>query len=255
MKPFRITFHAQGNCTGAIERNRAAAKGLPRVSCRKRDHPVAVAGGGPLLDVEALRQWPGEIWAINHTADYLLDRGIDCIFFSVDPAPITTTAARRLIAACCDPALHDGIVECFELAEQAEGGISGGTTTATRAPLLAFSMGYRGVTFFGCESSFTSVDHIDREEGSPNQMIVRANGKLFRTNPQMLIQAYELGWFINNCKGLEQRSGGLLEAMMQDEEGWEVVGVSKTLRDHLIEVNGDEGAFTDAPISFEKELT
>jgi hypothetical protein len=239
VKPFRITWNAQGNCTpGALARNQEHAKGFPRVSRQLREHPVAVAGGGPLLDVEALRRWPGDIWAINHTADYLLDRGIDCTFFSVDPAPMKTTAAKRLLATCCDPDLFDGQVECFDLSEQGDDGVAGGTTTATRAPMLCVRMGYPGAVFFGCESSFTDRDHIDRNEAPTRQLIVRANGRDFRTNPQMLVQAQELSWFIKHSKHLEDRSGGLLSAMLADDE-WGIVAVTAELRDHLNEVNGE----------------
>lgn len=238
MIPLRITFQALGNCDdSALARNLAAAEGLPRIGRAVHVHPVAVAGGGPLLDVEALRQWPGDIWAINHTADFLLDRGIDCTLMTVDPAPMKFTAAKRLLASCCDPSVFEGEFEVFDLSEHAPGGVVGGSTSATRAPMLAALMGYPGVVFFGCESSFTDVDHIDRNEEPERQLIIRADGADWRTSPQMMVQAQELTWLVKHCKGVEERSGGLLRAMLKDD-GWEVVAVNDAMKKHLDEING-----------------
>jgi hypothetical protein len=193
-----------------------------------------------LLDVEALRTWPGDIWAINRTADYLLDQGIDCTLFTVDPVETHSTAAKRLLASCCDPKLFQGQIEVFDLSEHANDGVSGGTTSATRAPVLAFKMGYPGVVLFGCESSFTDVDHIDRNEQNPVQLIIRADGKDWKTSPQMMVQAEELVWLLKHSKNLEERSGGLLRAMLNDPD-WEVVAVSSELKKHLDEQNGPGG--------------
>lgn len=103
--------------------------------------------------------------------------------------------------------------------------------------MLAALMGYPGVVFFGCESSFTEVDHIDRNEQPERQLIIRAAGGDFRTSPQMMVQAQELSWLVKHCKGVEERSGGLLRAMLEDD-GWEVVAVNSAMKTHLDEING-----------------
>lgn len=247
MKPFRLHFEVLVDYDDAtVRRNTAVSSRFPRIVKTHRDHPVAVVGGGPLLDIEAVRNWPGDVWAINFTADFLLDRGIDCTFFTIDPAPILkTTASKRLLASHCDPSLFEGDVQCFDLSEHVKGGIAGGSTTATRAPLLAHAMGYPGVVFFGCESSFVKADHIDRDEGfseKANLVIVRADGADWKTSTQMLLQAQELSWFIRNCPVFREESGGLLRAMVNDDN-WEVVGVNGALKAHLIECNGDVGLY------------
>jgi hypothetical protein len=246
---FRLQFKSVPGHDGETARlNIAASAGFPRVKSEKRSHPVAVVGGGPLLDLEAVRKWPGDIWAINSTADYLLDRGIDCTFFTTDPYPhFKTTAVKRLLASHCDPSVFTGDVQIFDTSDELPGGVLGGTTTATRAPLLAIQMGYPGVVFFGCESCFGATSHIDRdcERTKASLVIVRADGRDWITSPQMLLQAQELGWFIRNTDVFQEQSGGLLRAMLHDDE-WEVVGVNAAMKAHLIEVNGDSGVF-DAP--------
>jgi hypothetical protein len=249
VKPFRLHFEVLVDYDEAtVTRNSAVSSNFPRIERRHRDHPVAVVGGGPLLDIEAVRHWPGDVWAINFTADFLLDRGIDCTFFTIDPAPILkTTAAKRLLASHCDPSLFAGEVQCFDLSEHARGGVAGGTTTATRAPLLAVEMGYPGAVFFGCESSFAARDHVDRDEGfnqTANLVIIRADGADWKTSTQMLLQAQELSWFIRNCPCFREESGGLLRAMVRDDN-WEVVGVNQAMKAHLIDCNGDIGLYDE----------
>jgi hypothetical protein len=227
-------------------RNVGLSRGFPRVSRLVREHPVAVVGGGPLLDIEAVRSWPGDVWAINYTADFLLNRGIDCTFLSVDSYPhLETSAAKRLLGSNCDPSLFVGDVQVFDLAEMAPDGIKGGSSTATRAPLLALAMGYPGVVFFGCEGSFAERTHVDRDCDHTKEaglIIVRADGRDWLTSPQMLMQCEELSWFVRNTSVFQEQSGGLLRAMVADD-GWEVVGVNEAMKQHLIEVNGDQGLY------------
>ena len=117
--PFRLQFKAvPGHDEGTARSNVAASAGFPRVKREEREHPVAVVGGGPLLDLEAVRRWPGDIWAINSTADFLLDRGIDCTFFTTDPHPFKTTAAKRLLASHCDPSVFAGDVQMFDISDE-----------------------------------------------------------------------------------------------------------------------------------------
>lgn len=246
--PFRLQFTAvPGHDSETARLNIAASAGFPRAKREQRAHPVAVVGGGPLLDLEAVRNWPGDIWAINYTADFLLERGIDCAFFTTDPYPnFKTTAAKRLLASHCDPSVFDGDVQVFDLSDEVDGGVLGGASTATRAPMLSVQMGYPGAVFFGCESCFGKTSHIDRdcERTKASLVIVRADGRDWTTSPQMLLQAQELGWFIQNTEVFQERSGGLLRAMVKDDQ-WEVVGVNAAMKAHLIEVNGDHGIFDE----------
>jgi len=246
LTPFRVEFIPQ-LCVDApeIQRHVAHAAGFPRAQRGKHDHPVAVCGGGPSLadHLDELRAWPGDIWAINHTADYLLDSGVDCTLFTVDPLPFQSTAAKRLLATCCHPDLFINLVECFALCEQEEGGIPGGTTTASRAPCLALRLGYPGVVFFGCESSFINADHVDRDDGSVNQLLIRANGKVWRTTPQLMLQAEVLSHLLREFpQAHAQKCGGLLEAMTLDTN-WGIEAVSTAVKEAIVSLSGDAGIF------------
>lgn len=248
MIPFRIKFHPL-ECVAEAEviRNVAHAEGFPRAQRAEHVHPVAVCGGGPSLDahLEELRSWPGDIWAINHTADYLLERGIDCTLFAVDPLITSSTAAKRLLATCCNPGLFTGLVQCFAVMESEEGGVPGGTTAAGRTPGLALRLGYPGAVYFGCDSSFDEADHVDRHEALPDMLLIDAAGAVFKTYPELMMQAECLAdVFREFGEVFANKSGGLVSAMVLDPD-WEVVGVSANLRNHLIEFNGDEGLYNE----------
>jgi hypothetical protein len=188
-------------------------------------------------------QWPGDIWAINATADWLLDRGVDCTLFTIDPVHCESTAARRLLATACDPRLFDGDVTCFATCEDEEGGVPGGTTSATRAPTLALRLGYPGAVFFGCESSIGAVSHVDRNERLAQALIVRADGKDWVTRPDYYMQAECLSSLLTEFPQVfTSKSGGMLDAMVRDPN-WSVVGVSAEMRQHLIEENGDSSLY------------
>ena len=249
MKPFRLQFKALACVEEAVlRRNLAHAAHFPRAQPGKHEYPVAVCGGGPSLNehLSEIAAWPGDVWAINGTADYLLDRGIACTLFCVDALVEKTTAARRLLATCCNPALFAGHVETFACCEHEEGGVPGGSTAAGRTPALALRLGYPGAVYFGCDSSFDGCDHVDRDEKLPDVMVIRANGRDFKTYPEFSMQAECLADVIRLAPDFfVNRSGGLLEAMVHDQQ-WSVVAVSDALKAHLIEINGDDGIY-DAP--------
>lgn len=250
MIPFRIKFTPlvgiENDATQARLKLNEGRKLAQRWGKDTLLYPVAVAGGGPsIVDrLDELREWPGEIWAINDTCEWLLDRGIEATLFTVDPVHRKTRAKKALLASWCHPDLFDSTDSLmFSLSEHDPEGVPGGTTSAGRAPAMAVRLGYLGVHFFGCDSSFEGSDHVDRDEGRKEQLIVRANGRDYRTYPDLLMQAECLSDLIRLSPDVfVNKSGGLLEAMVKDD-GWEVVAVSESLKKHLIDVNGDEGLF------------
>jgi hypothetical protein len=237
-----------------IRRNLAHAKSLPRAVAGEHKHPVAICGGGPSLSahLDELRAWPGDIWAINHTANYLLSNGIDCTLFTIDPNTFKSRAVKRLVATCCDPVVLEG-AQCFALAEHEEGGVTGGTTSAGRAPLVALRLGYPGAVFFGCEGSFEDRDHVDRHvDVQQEAMVVHANGCDFNTYIEYCDQSAGLAELLCEFPGyFVEKSGGLLAAMTRDPM-WSVVAVSSLLRASLIEANGDTGLY-DEPYKGRKD--
>jgi hypothetical protein len=251
-KPFRITFTPRIDVDETrLAANLHVSREYPKAQRGVHPHPVAVVGGGPsLVDrLEELRGWPGDIWAINQTADWLRNRGIEATLFSVDSAEWAIGAAKSaLLATCCDPSMFrgHGEIRVFDMAEHAEVGISGGTTSAGRAPALALLLGYPGVAFFGCDSSFVDSDHVDRHEGQAEMLMVRANGADYKTRPDLLLQAQELSQLLRTFDAyFHNHSAGLLAAMVVDED-WEIVGVSAGMKATLIAANGDSGLY-DTP--------
>lgn len=241
MSPFRI--EVRGECAASLEQLRENARRNahhPRIERRK----LAVAGGGPLLvnHLDELRQYP-EIWAINRTAEWLRKQGIPATLFTVDPLYIEVDCEDRLLASCCHPDMFVGNCRMFDLIETHPDGISGGQSSAVRAPLLALKMGYTDINFFGCECSFTDSSHIDRDDKPEQVMIIRAGGADYKVTPDMLIQCEELSQLLRTFDGaFHNRSGGLLKAMIENPDTWECVGVSAALKVHL-ERNGPTGRF------------
>ena len=223
---------------------------------RKSPHgrKLAVVGGGPSVreHLNELREWGGDIWAINHTGTFLKKEGINSTFVTVDSGHpsefITDGVNNAIMATCCHPKLKERFKSClgFPLIEQDKDGITGGTTTATRMPALALMLGYVNISFFGCESSFnlSDGDHVDRNENRPNPLLVRANGKEYATYLDLVLQAENLAMFMSRVPDMFiDRSGGLVSAMSADPEGWEVVAVSKDLRDNIESVSGKCGMY------------
>jgi hypothetical protein len=249
-EPFRISFAPYVDISDdRLAGNLEAAKGYERVQRGVHAHPVAVVGGGAsLLDhLDELKGWPGEIWAVNSMADWLGARGIKATLFSVDPAWIEVKAQSALLASCCHPCMFEREdLRVFDMLEHADGGIIGGVTTAARAPALAVKLGYPGVAFFGCDSSFADLSHLSHNDYADYPMlIVRANGSDYKTIPDFVMQAESLAQLIRTfpdyfvCK-----SDGLLPAMVADEQ-WTTVAVSAALKQKLIETNGDSGMYDE----------
>lgn len=255
MKPFRIQFKT--DCTTPIEvwqQSAAANAHRPRVQLGvPKGRPLAIVGGSPsvALDLEELRAWPGDIWAINYTANWLHENGVACTLFTVDPGcptdagPWDSPVRKRLLASSCPPHMFTDESECFDMVETNPKGFAGGTCSATRAPWLALSMGYTDISFFGCDGSFEGeVDHVDRSEQNDMQMIIRAGGHDYRTRTDYFVQCEEfVQLFAEFGVVFKNRSRGLVKAMLENRDTWEVVGVSPALRTHLIEMNGDQGIY------------
>ena len=114
----------------------------------------------------------------------------------------------------------------------------GGSTAVTSSICLTVSMGYREIHYFGCEGSFAETDHIDRNDNPSKQLIVRAGGVDYRTDPQMYLQCQEMETTFRKFPHVfKNRSGGLLQAM-SDHPGWAVVAVNAAFRAQL-EIEND----------------
>lgn len=203
--------------------------------------PLAVVGGGrsALESLEELKAWPGHIWAINQTAQWLAKEGRtkDVWMFSVSPTPRIATyldgVERALLASQCHPDVFQGLAERgaevskFHLFE------GSGPSSATNAVFPSAILGYGDLTFFGCEGNFSGRTYFYRNESKPDQLVVRASGTDYVTSTDLFITTQVM---VNVVKEYPERhkekSGGMLRAMISDP-AWGVVAWSESLRDRI----------------------
>jgi hypothetical protein len=254
---FRLNAHGVGSASPEqIVANAAGAeaRGLPFIErIAPHERPLAVVGGGPstLSHLGELREF-ADIWAINGTCQWLRSHGIDSILFSVDPGgdmpPLCKGVDRAILASNCHPAAFDALegkdVRIFHTFLREDAGpeiitlrekfaIVPGTTSACSAPLAALRMGYKKLVYFGCEGSFGETTHSFKDEDHESQVIIRAGGEDYRTNLQFYMQSEYLAKLCRLFPTfLEERSGGLLRAMSDHPDSWEVVALSGHLANH-----------------------
>lgn len=249
--PFRINFIALGSAADvdliARARNCPAPYVKPRTVGR-----LAVVGLGPSLFswIEELREWDGDIWAINGAASWLAKHNIDSTMITVDPKVLDVSdfegVSSAIFASCAHPQAFEtmrGKVEKFDMSDHIEGGIIGGCSTASRMPALAISIGYTEVTFYGCEGSFAERNYVNSARNFQPQLVIRADGRDYRTVPEFVLQSQSLAEIISEWPDIfKEKSGGLLRGMIRDPQ-WSVVAVSGELKEQIEMVSGRQGLY------------
>jgi hypothetical protein len=197
--------------------------GLPKLG--EARHPfLAIVGGGPSIKdhLDELRVWDGVIWAINGAYAYLREHGILSRFFTTDPLPGIAAMSEKVdsavMATCCDPSAFDAAfhahVEIIDLDDY-----PCGPTTASTAPIIAATHGFRQVSFFGCEGNFGDDTHAYGTPRDVNLLQVECNGQEFLTSPQMYHQTQYLADVMRVAPGVFiDRSGGFLSACIADPD-------------------------------------
>lgn len=223
--------------TNAVENRKL---GLPE---HRGSGRLAVVGGGNSINdhIEELREWPGEIWAVNGTVNWCLDHGIDAAFFTVDAQPADVwpyrldRIGRAVLAIDCHPsmfaALNGASVSTLSMPD-------GGPTSANSADWLSFEAGYRGVTYFGCEGNFGDTTHAYKSSPIEHWVRVKVGGELFYTKPEFLEQSRIMAEVIRAIPQFySERSGGLLGAMVEHGMEYELMEISEAvaagLRDRI----------------------
>lgn len=228
-----------------LERN--LQRGLPWAGREpEREGQLAIVGSGPSVRtrLDKLRQWPGEIWAINGAYDYLLTEGIiPHGFWGIDPLPGLAGYVKNArpettfyIAATCDPSVFDALAghkvvlwfpACEQDASYPEDAVlvTGGVTVLTRAPYGALMMGWRDITIFGADSSFDEDD--DRrycyqhgtyaEDSQAIFNVVTLDGETrFLTEINLMKQVANFGVIHNQFRGmLKFDCDGLMAAWLE----------------------------------------
>lgn len=256
MKPFRLEFKAVGLRTPEVTEKQMRANlegGWPMLEERDaHDTPLAVVGGGPsaVEHLDELREWPGDIWAVNQSAPWLKKHApkANVWMFTIDPdealaePQFTEGVDKAILSSACHPSVFEALkgreirmFHCRRLDDMPELiCLGGGRCAVARTPLQAAWQGYLSVTYFGCEGSLGDTTHAYRHEHRPNQFIVRAGGVDYVTTPDLCMNTEDLSEDLRTYpKALKEKSGGLLRAMVQHPDDWVVVALSGQMKDRL----------------------
>lgn len=244
-------------------------RGLPL--CKKlpeRADKLAVVGAGPSARdyIEEIKEYP-EVWTVNGAYGFLLESGIVADgFVAVDPLPELAEYVRDAqpettfyIGAFCDPSVFDAL-DGFKVEVWFPAGhgakyrpgtllVPGGTTALTRAPALAYMLGWRDVTIYGGDSSFDEWGRYAYESGlykadsNRGGYTVMCNGEgPFYTEEALLRQACQFGCIAQNKQiDLKFRCKGLLDAFIRSptlerdihDEYNEAIAQGRVKRDEL----------------------
>lgn len=193
--------------------------------CRALNRPkikgpsLAVVGGGPSINqhVETLRNWRGDIWAMNGTYRWCREKGINAAFYSADSTPkvaeLAQGSGRAILADMCDPSVFDACpdAEVFEFTARTPG-----PTSATTTTMVGLDAGFTEIVYFGCESSYQKQTHAYQDLPVPHLIKVKCGPDEYLTEPEFLIQAEMLSAAIRTAPHVfKERSGGLLAAMVE----------------------------------------
>jgi len=203
----------------------------------------AVVGGGPSLErsLPVLREWQGDIFAINDTAKYLSDNGIHCYIYAIDGTTIPYRIGMLVKGALFATRVHKiqfaqmkgREIRVFTMAEEGPG-IAGGPTAACRTPHLLLSMGYRGITYFGLDGSFEGdTTHISGKSLSAhdNMLIIRVNDIDYVSHSGFMLQnEWMVEAFNKYPEFLHNASGGLFTAMLENPYTWSVIAIAEDLK-------------------------
>ena len=184
-----------------------------------------MVGGGPSIErtQQQLREWPGDIWAINGAWGWCEDHGIDAWFCSIDPMPeqadLMRGATKLVIAEHSDPAV-------FATAQGDVRKVTGdlsGPTSAVAASVLALKHRYDGATFFGCESCYIG-DHT-HAYGTPALCPlyrVQCGGESYLVKLELILQAEQLAKVIRQFPDLFAEEGGCFLAALIEHDDYDI---------------------------------
>lgn len=230
----------------------ALCRGLPRIGeAPAHNKRLAIVGSGPSVKtyLDELREWDGDIWAINGAFHWLRQQDIIVEgFVCLDPGPglesllpFVPKLPTYYLAIVCDPGLFNHVegrniqtwfpdMTCKKDYPNGVVLVPGGTTCLTRAPFLAHIMGYRDITIFGGDSSFDGevycYNPLDYACSVPPEIKrIKVGDRFFFSNRQMLHQVANLiGLTCVFGNMLKFRVGGLMAAMLEApvvEPDWE----------------------------------
>ena len=168
--------------------------------------------------------------------------GIESVGVTVDPHEDMWRQfdgiGEGLFASCCTAKLFDMYgdrCKAFHFSDDDNSGLcaKGGGTSASSMHMIAFALGYGEIHYFGCEGSYEDKTHgYDYEDPGP-WVIIKANGKDYKTKPYLEMQTVFLSTVMREFpEAFKNRSGGLLDAMIKDQD-WTIVDCHNELKPFL----------------------
>ena len=209
--------------------------------------PLAMVGGGPSLNdrLEDLRNWPGDVWVVCGAFQYCLAQGIDGVFFNVDPqpsaAPMCIGAKKAVVSTCNDPSVLDTLEQSgADIRVFKTGGMGGSGTAVTLVPVLGLMLEYPSISFFGCDGSYKDRTHSYANIPYGQVLKVQVGDEVFTTSYPLLSQAVELSkamrWIPDR---LVNESGGLLEALVNSEDGdYDIIALNYKEAMNIVDADG-----------------
>ncbi len=225
------------NVTSALTRGLPVCGHSPR-----RRGALAIVGSAPSVrdHLDELKAWPGEIWAINGAYEFLKSEGIvPHGFVGLDPVPGLaeyvkghTPETTFFISSVCDPAVFDALKGAHVWLWHSKMAdipypphhriVGGGTTCMTRAPILANLLGWRDVTIYGADSSYSQGSFYAYQHGTfgedtkHERVSVVLDGTVFESEWPMIKQVSQLGAMHGVFAGqLKFKCGGLMDAFLK----------------------------------------
>lgn len=203
-------------------------------------HKLAVVGGSPEVNkhIDELREWDGEILAVNGSWQHLYDHGIKSTFYTIDPVAFPPRKVEKAVLGdCVNPSmvkdLADDGVE-IDLVWIGRDQIQNFSTSAATVPMFAFWRGHKEVTFFGCGSSYDGKTHEYKDERSLVDVLwVECGGEEFETSPQMIMQAEQMAETIREFpQFLKVRGRGFLGALVEHGD-YDITHISRNMAETL----------------------
>lgn len=183
---------------------------------------LAIVGSGLSVKgaLEELREWKGEIWAINGAWKWLEERGVPATFFSIDPLDAVVgfaeRASRLVLQSSVTPKVFNSAIVREAQIWLYDPSSYQGSASSIGAAFAAIQAGYKEISFFGCECSYPPERvHLHTAQLDRESVVVDVLGEGFLTRAVYYYQALELSHLIRTFPGaFKERSGGLLGAMV-----------------------------------------
>lgn len=218
---------------GTLERHRALSHDVFEFNGGGQ---LAIVGGGPSIEdhVFDLRTYEcrgDDVWSINGAWEWCNHKGVRAFFYSADAGEniaLLCAGSRAVLADHCAPSAFVAAKTVRRLP-----GPHQGPTSATASLISAVKAGYRKITYFGCESSYSGETHAYEDKSSDNWLVVRVNGHEYKTTLTLLAQAEIMSKVMRqHPETFDEKSGGLLRAMIANPE-WDAVYGARDLVDYV----------------------